>query len=892
MKFSILGNAKGTTTKELSLDDDGKLIKKYPDPLTIGVVRHCEEDLCDLADTINQMKPEYCLVHGVAKETEPGEEVTVVTIAKQQREKNIARSKEFFEYSNEPHLAMLDIDQDKQCNLPFLDAGESLSALSSIDEQFDTLGHLVVPSSSEGLAIDGKPQKGGGYHLYFAAKAAHNLAEYMTAIFKLSIIEGHGWIKLSSSGSMLVRSCFDNAIYSPERIDFTAMPVISDPRITQDRPEPEYFEGGMLDCSQIPYVDEEKYQKVIAELKGLPATVKKADVLVRKRASKISEERDISFDDALVILKEQEAGDLYAHDIIEFQKFGGMSVKDILADPEIYDQEPCADPSEPEAGTNKAKFYFNNGEKPIIHSMLHGCKNYFLKGNLPVVFWDYDELIFYLEKVGESECSQAERGKFLDDLIAHTDRTDLYGWDSTRKKIKECLHCNMGTIDAAVVVATDSDGGLGGLGDDEDFRTHAELSLDFVSGIDKTKLISTEGRLWEYQDKHGVFIPKEIERLELRLGTQYSGSYCKKGGDYRAVAKLVYTYLFKKDFFQNLTYGLPGKDRFFSLKGGVVVAQDYTKELRQRVKLDLEPVRGECPMFKQYLEDSFQGEEQEEQIALLQEIMGGLVIGGFGRIQRVILLYGSGANGKSVFLELLSNLFPASMRCSISPSDFGNEYYRAELAGKVVNIVGELPQTKSLPSASFKDITGNDTEITGRQIYKSPFTFKPIAGHIFASNFFPQTKDHTIGFYRRWVVLDFCNKVPTAKRIPNLVALLIKKEGPQIIAWALDGAKRLVDNEFKLSLTTSHSRLMSEWQVKKDSVYSFIYDDEYIEHSPDLSTSRLEFYTCYRNYCSESGLVPIGKQNFYERCGTKLSSKRHLNKRCFSGVGILRKNWV
>ncbi len=136
-------------------------------------------------------------------------------------------------------------------------------------------------------------------------------------------------------------------------------------------------------------------------------------------------------------------------------------------------------------------------------------------------------------------------------------------------------------------------------------------------------------------------------------------------------------------------------------------------------------------------------------------------------------------------------------------------------------------------------------------------------------------------------MLDFPNKVDPQKKIPNLGALIAEKESPQVLAWALQGAKRLIENGFRLSLTNRHHEMMDLWQVQKDSVYSFIYDDEEVFHKSNSRVPKKKFYEAYREYCAEVNLKSVGRNNFYERCLTKLGeSKDQHGTRVFLDVGL------
>ena len=107
-------------------------------------------------------------------------------------------------------------------------------------------------------------------------------------------------------------------------------------------------------------------------------------------------------------------------------------------------------------------------------------------------------------------------------------------------------------------------------------------------------------------------------------------------------------------------------------------------------------------------------------------------------------------------------MFPGTARSSIPPQQFDQEYYRAELDGKRLNSVSELPRADILRAESFKAIIAGDP-IIGRVIHSSPRTIKPIAGHIFAANHLPNTDDLSHAFWCRFMVVSF-NRVFKQKR--------------------------------------------------------------------------------------------------------------------------------
>ena len=381
MKLSVITSV-SKLCKIIDVINDS-IVKKPSAAMTNGTIEHGRIELEDLPALLGKLGNSQSLMHGVVKGSKLKQKNLVVTIVQDSENPapgQISRSKEHVEFKGS-HLSMLDHDPDVQCPHPYLSPLELLDVFGTFDSQWKNVANVVAMSSGAGLMQDGVKitNNEDGYHLYFQAHNAEYLKKYMVAVFKLSVIAGHGYIKLASNGIMLVRSCFDNAVFGPERIDFTAAPILKSERLTQVRALPKYNTGNEgIDCSQIPTVDEALYKKAVDSLKKDPAIVKKANSLKKKVVARLSRKNKISIKAATAIINGQLNGKLDKNDTILFRDHGSVTVADILKNLSKYDNAACADPSEPGEGTSKAMFFANDGERPLIHSMLHGGRNYYL----------------------------------------------------------------------------------------------------------------------------------------------------------------------------------------------------------------------------------------------------------------------------------------------------------------------------------------------------------------------------------------------------------------------------------------------------------------------------------------------------------------------------------
>jgi putative DNA primase/helicase len=165
---------------------------------------------------------------------------------------------------------------------------------------------------------------------------------------------------------------------------------------------------------------------------------------------------------------------------------------------------------------------------------------------------------------------------------------------------------------------------------------------------------------------------------------------------------------------------------------------------------DYEP-SAQCPMWEKYLDDIFLGEK--DKIIFAQESIGYAFLKEIPK-PALFFLVGSGSNGKSVFVNTISNLFGQENVSTISLNQLTNEYYTLGLFGKMVNISSETPHKKQINTDMVKAAVASDW-ISGRNPYKEPTKFKPYAKHFLSMNQIPKIDDTSHGWWRRIYILEF-----------------------------------------------------------------------------------------------------------------------------------------
>jgi putative DNA primase/helicase len=134
-------------------------------------------------------------------------------------------------------------------------------------------------------------------------------------------------------------------------------------------------------------------------------------------------------------------------------------------------------------------------------------------------------------------------------------------------------------------------------------------------------------------------------------------------------------------------------------------------------------------------------------------------------IHRLFCLIGSGMNGKSCFLRLLKKFIGNDNITSTELDTLLNSRFEVtRLYKKLVCIMGETNFSEMSKTSIIKKLTGQDV-IGFEYKNKTPFDDCNYAKIIIATNNLPSTTDKTIGFYRRWMIIDFPNQFSEQKDI-------------------------------------------------------------------------------------------------------------------------------
>src|SRR5262249_24095272 len=124
---------------------------------------------------------------------------------------------------------------------------------------------------------------------------------------------------------------------------------------------------------------------------------------------------------------------------------------------------------------------------------------------------------------------------------------------------------------------------------------------------------------------------------------------------------------------------------------------------------------------------------------------------------------------------------------------FGDKFRLAGTLGKLANIVAEVGELDRIAEGQLKAFVAGDP-IEFERKFKAPFTARPTARLVLATNNPPQSSDKSDGIWRRVLFLLFTVQIPEAERVASMDTVEFWHEAgelPGVLNWALAGLHEL-----------------------------------------------------------------------------------------------------
>lgn len=305
------------------------------------------------------------------------------------------------------------------------------------------------------------------------------------------------------------------------------------------------------------------------------------------------------------------------------------------------------------------------------------------------------------------------------------------------------------------------------------------------------------------------------------------------------------------------------------LQTGRLRAPDASRDLHSR-STTVAPQAMPTPRWNQFLTDTFgEGDKGREMIDFLHLLLGYSITGDVGA-QVLPFLWGKGANGKSVLLDVMIQIMgdyadaapPGFLMDKGAFAEHSTEL--TELHGRRIFVCSELKPNDKFDEARVKLLTGGD-KIKARRMRQDYFSFTPTHKLWLLGNHRPEVGTGGHAFWRRIRLIPFEHVVPANRKIDNLAAELVQDEGPGILTWLIQGAIRYLATRDPLAGPSSVRAATAAYETTEDHIGRFLVERCVRDISADLRVEQGLLYASYGAWCHGEGIRPDTARAFAGR---------------------------
>ena len=284
-----------------------------------------------------------------------------------------------------------------------------------------------------------------------------------------------------------------------------------------------------------------------------------------------------------------------------------------------------------------------------------------------------------------------------------------------------------------------------------------------------------------------------------------------------------------------------------------IISTDYNSE-------------SECPLWKSFLNRIL--DNNQHLIDFIQRVVGYSLTGDVSE-DVFFILYGTGQNGKSTFLEVISSML-GEYACSIETKTLMTKQNDNSIPNDLARLKGarmvsamESEEGKRLNEPLIKQLTGGDM-ITARFMRAEYFDFKPEFKLFLVCNHKPVIRGTDRAIWRRIRLIPFTVQIPDNEQDKHLPEKL-KSELPGILSWAIEGYRKWQSEG--LDFPDEVKRATESYRDEMDIIGDFL--KERCEVKPFSEIKSSDLYREYKKWAEENGYRPMSQkavaQRLYER---------------------------
>jgi putative DNA primase/helicase len=285
-----------------------------------------------------------------------------------------------------------------------------------------------------------------------------------------------------------------------------------------------------------------------------------------------------------------------------------------------------------------------------------------------------------------------------------------------------------------------------------------------------------------------------------------------------------------------------------------------------------------CPQWLKFLRRTFGSTEMVE---FIQRALGYTLTGVVDE-EKLFFCHGLGANGKSVFANVVCAVFGdyavtvGSELLARNKHENEAARYKTRLPGARLALANEVGEGDTWDDHRVKELVSRE-RIAGRALYSEAYDFMPSHKLWVRGNHKPGILDAGDGMWRRMVLIGFECQIPEEHRVPDLDRQLLDAERDGVLAWMVRGCLKWQKNGLQIPASIANATAV----YRKDSDVLGSWLDERCGH---LSGSRLSVTAAYEDffrYYKDAGMLAPARPAFVRRIGQRGHQRVRSNGRDF-----------
>ena len=413
------------------------------------------------------------------------------------------------------------------------------------------------------------------------------------------------------------------------------------------------------------------------------------------------------------------------------------------------------------------------------------------------------------------------------------------------------------------------------------------------------KWLIWDGRRWNKKDEHTIFYlaKKAVRQMHIKaLSKSYEEDtlvlleHAGRSETTRKVEAMVKSAAWEKQLWIHPEDLDCEKMIFNCMNGSIDLTNGRLLEYEQKNLITkLSPIEydpdAQCLVWNDFLKSIFKN--NKDLILYVQKVVG-MCLSGDISAQAMFILYGTGANGKSTFIDTILNIMgdygattPTDTLMQKKGDSASNDI--ARLQGTRFVSAMEADIGGKLAEAIVKRLTGND-RISARFLYGEFFEFKPTFKIFMATNHKPNVSGMDEAIWRRLKLIPFEVTFKTIEQDTKLPEKL-EKEYKGILAWMVEGC--ILWQKEDLGNPPAILEATNQYRYEMSAIETFFQDCCKREPNEMIQASHL--YNGYKEWAETNNEHIISNRAFGMRLAEAGLDKTRLSKGNF-WIGITLDN--